>query len=93
MLWLLGNHWQRSGTASGEGGKSAGVTLPLLGQKKRREKKQLLSKKMKGNPGSGLSEANQVENCNHINVTTLIRVAKLFDETQKKRENVAKAIL
>jgi len=60
--------------------------------KKRREKKQLLSKKMKGNPGSGLSEANQVENCNHINVTTPIGVVKVLDETQK-RENIAKAIL
>ena len=37
MLWLLGNHWQRSGTATRLGGKSAGVTLPLLGQKKKRK--------------------------------------------------------
>jgi hypothetical protein len=35
-------------------------------------------KLMKGNPGSGLREANQVENCNYVNVATLTTVVKAF---------------
>jgi hypothetical protein len=38
------------------------------------EKKEL----MKGNPGSGLCEANQVDNCNYIDVATLTVVVKAF---------------
>jgi hypothetical protein len=63
MLWLLGNHWHRSGTEGGECGCNSTATWY--------KKKLILSKKMKGNPGSGLSEANQVENCNHINAGTV----------------------